>query len=293
MLQQYSEEMYGKESPAGHVIVDAIRYALETHDVYKFEKQQYNDVNTDLEGFSHVRGETEKVNFKIQEDLLEEFRNQARQVYSQRKIGKYLSRCVYVYVYERQKKAYESVDSGTNRVAEELYENYEGLDYVPDTDVDIPKSKKYILPLLITILKHNDLDKYSQGALEVQGGRVLKQFVTVSDKSIENYIEELKANHMVEIANIWIGINDIDMEKKQGYSFLEDGKQVIQDYVDEWAEKILEYLDEKRTKSELEEIQKHAMVNIDRYEDTEIDTSAVEEVEELIDEKIEDGDYML
>jgi len=290
MLNNYSADRYGKDGIAGHVIIDAIRYNLATDDTDAFEKQQYNDVTTNLDGFTFERGETKKVNFRIQEDLLEQFRNQARQVYSQRKIGKYLSRCVHVYIYERKMKAYETVDT-TSEIAEELRENYEGLDYIPDAEINIPQSKKYILPLFITLLKKGEMNVYSQPQLRTQAKNVLTQYVNISERTIDNYVSELAEEHMIEIADVWTDI-EIDFDVMPGYFFDSDTDDV-QDYVNDWSEEVLEFMSEsKRKRNLLVDIKKCAKYNIDKYADTDIDTSELDTVREVASGKLDDDEYL-
>ena len=290
MLNNYSEDRYGKDGIAGHVIIDAIRYNLATDDTDAFEKQQYNDVTTDLDGFTFERGETKKVNFRIQEDLLEQFRNQARQVYSKRKIGKYLSRCVHIYIYERQMKAYETVDTSISKIAVELRENYDGLDYIPETEIEIPQSKKYILPLFITLLKQTNTNVYSKAQLRTQAQNVLTQYVNISERTIENYITELTDKHMVEVADLWTGYV-INIDLPQGYVFPSETGD-LQDYIDDWSNKVIDHMnDGKKDKKVLVQINKSAKISIDRYADTDIDTSKLKTVRDVASGKIDEDEY--
>ena len=291
MLNNYSEARYGKDGIAGHVIIDAIRYNLATDDTDAFEKQQYNDVTTDLDGFTFERGETKKVNFRIQEDLLEQFRNQARQVYSQRKIGKYLSRCVHVYIYERKMKAYETVDTSISKIAVELRENYDGLDYIPETEIEIPQSKKYILPLFITLLKQTNTNVYSKAQLGAQAKNELTKYVDISERTINNYVTELSEEHMVEIADVWTGYV-IGIEELEGYIFPSETRHV-QEYVDEWSNMAIEHMnDGKKAKKVLVQINKCAKNNVDRYAPTDIDISNLKTVLDVSSGKLDNDEYL-
>jgi hypothetical protein len=150
-----------------------------------------------VEAHEYVRGEGRKVSFRAPDHLVDKLRAEGSRVYSQRKIGKYLSKLVYNYVrvLELQSQQYmEGVDTSTDWV-ELLKENYDAdlsPGELPD-DLTIPATPKAAVPLGLVLLRSQSPDVYPTKLVDVIVENTLSNYTDVkTDRTLDSYADGMR-----------------------------------------------------------------------------------------------------
>ncbi|WP_144798290.1 hypothetical protein [Halorubrum depositum] len=299
-LVNYSEQYYGGRGYKQAVLIDVIRFKVNptpTQQVLQHRLTSKYVPEDRLDPHSYTRGETSEISFRCPEDLADRFRAEARRVYSQRKIGQYLSKAIYDYVMvlELQAEAYVDKSTGTQSDwVDRLHSNYNAdIDAakIPD-DLTIPATDKVAVPLALILLRDQLDDVYHTGLIDAVVDNEVTKYTDVGERTLSNYADKVRERLNATVNPFTGQLRGIDIERRaRGYyePSNEEALKLIEADLEEWSQKWMDYFELKRKpdKDHTEKIRESIETVYDTYEPQGVDVSPVDELGDYLDD-IED-----
>ena len=254
ILESQSWDLYQHNGVKSSLVVDALRWQFDpTKEQEALDSclNEYNLPEDVRKAFDYQRGQTKQLTVTLPEELDDTLCSEARRIYGNKKVGKYLSYIVYEFYIVRHRKArllLEDVDPESQAEYRDLLrDNYTAefdMDELPD-GFEVAKTPHQFAPLVFVSLRNSTNGLIPDILVEDHTEFILNEYAPeVSDKTEQRYVDKVKEelNEVVNLYKLSVG-GDYYLPED------ESARTAISEKVDEWVD-ILEVIITKHNESE-------------------------------------------
>lgn len=232
---------YGANGVKSSVVVDALRWEFgptQEQEALDTVLNEYDTPQEAVDGFKFQRGQTKQLSVTLPSELDESLRSEARRIYGNKKVGKYMSKIVYDYYVVRNRKARllleDSEPENQKEYRDLLRDNYSleiDIDDLPD-GFTTAKTHRQAVPLIVANLRESETALIPDVMVDDVTEFIIEEYTEIeSDKTVESYNDKVK-DRLAEIVNLY------GKSQHSDYYFADDeqARAVLTDEVSEWVE---------------------------------------------------------